>query len=762
MATVSPPSSHDHFVRPRSAISVAHPLKPPAFTFESRDQQSNDYPRRPPCYPASSAKNHSRRLTRSMISPSGIQLKKDDRPQSASLHNKDSMENVKRSFFRRKSRAFRRQTSELNLADSFKEPLKERERSPSLSRRHRPRPIDMRNAFRKKSISEPYGFQHIIHTSQEHFTCLAQANINDLATEMSIVKASQRPESDLKGIRAASLHTSRSPRRQGDERAHNSLPRIPVQCSTSPVITSSLLQPGMLAVTHDRPVSIATPPDIPEPSSDIIDALLGMHSTTEPVRSDFYGQQVGARDDRTRNLPEVDLMRTLNATPFKETSPCGEPAVGTTSAYERFKGLPGYLKEDPARAASGPTPSATAPRVPAGPLSKMHKVHQNMHIEFNDTKEASAPGSPKLCASSDTDCFPTFESIEKMFEDYPRLVTPDPGIGVAISTDDTCWKWEDDIDLVYESPKRETSDFSWWHSPLNAAQRIAMRRTYSNNTNNRETFLSSSVSSMADEDTTALSTAPTSVFEYANTTQICKDSQRESSRSSLNTSGSFDTFNKQAPLAPERLTLNATNRSKSQEAIGTFQQSPKGRGHRSSISVSAYVPELVHSRTLAANGSEFQKNPDTRRKTPSGRSYSMKDSSAFQRERILLSQPLPPPPIALPPIPINARQSPHKPLTIHCDSDKKFSSLAETHPGEETPPLAPTALGGGKSHCAAQLKNCNSSRGSSMKCRSANRAISCPPRRRLSYSLFPFPDKNPPSAVATVPSPIPSNKPTFF
>lgn len=142
MVSIGTVSSEDSLGRPRSGVSAAHSLSPAISPARHRDTHTFPFSRRP-SVSSSSSKGQTRRLAGlSIINSHGNQLKKDARPQSSSAPAKDAMENPRRSFFRRKSRTFRRQTSELNLADAFT--TGEYERSPSLSRRHRSRHSEFR------------------------------------------------------------------------------------------------------------------------------------------------------------------------------------------------------------------------------------------------------------------------------------------------------------------------------------------------------------------------------------------------------------------------------------------------------------------------------------------------------------------------------------------------------------------------------------------------------------------------------------------
>jgi hypothetical protein len=60
----------------------------------------------------------------------------------------------------------------------------------------------------KKSISDPYNFQHLTHTATHQAKALQGASEHELVTEFSAIRASQAPRATLKGIKAEPLHRS--------------------------------------------------------------------------------------------------------------------------------------------------------------------------------------------------------------------------------------------------------------------------------------------------------------------------------------------------------------------------------------------------------------------------------------------------------------------------------------------------------------------------------------------------------------------------
>lgn len=59
---------------------------------------------------------------------------------------------------------------------------------------------------RKRTISEPYNFQHLTHANKKHLPELHRASQFELVTEFSAIRASQAPRRELRGIKAENLH----------------------------------------------------------------------------------------------------------------------------------------------------------------------------------------------------------------------------------------------------------------------------------------------------------------------------------------------------------------------------------------------------------------------------------------------------------------------------------------------------------------------------------------------------------------------------
>ncbi|OJD17344.1 hypothetical protein ACJ73_08807 [Blastomyces percursus] len=185
----------------------------------------------------------------------------------------------------------------------------------------------------KQNISDPFDFQHVTHTSPSQLPPMDSCQLHDIVTEFSVIRASQRPRHELKGIRAESLHFQNfssdniSTKNDASPCASDSKSQHAHSRSTSPDVRTSPTSPSRLqshrnsrsVENFSRPVSrlsrqqsspsmIAPPrsssklatPDIPEPSPQTIDALLGLHST-------FAVPETLYDDTQEQHLPKLDL-----------------------------------------------------------------------------------------------------------------------------------------------------------------------------------------------------------------------------------------------------------------------------------------------------------------------------------------------------------------------------------------------------------------------------------------------------------------------
>ena len=95
----------------------------------------------------------------------------------------------------------------------------------------------------KKSISEPYDFQHLTHTSESHAKALQTAtkkSHNELVTEFSAMRASQSARKELNGIKAESIAGGRTLSRQNSFSRDTSIVAVHRRAPSTPAHESEL------------------------------------------------------------------------------------------------------------------------------------------------------------------------------------------------------------------------------------------------------------------------------------------------------------------------------------------------------------------------------------------------------------------------------------------------------------------------------------------------------------------------------------------
>ncbi|KLJ11787.1 hypothetical protein EMPG_13059 [Blastomyces silverae] len=318
----------------RSRSSTRSPIRLSVFGARSRSNtatsSSSSY--RSPASSMTSGDTASRRSSQDGRTPSS----------STSLVSEKEASTTK-SFLSRGSRILRRKGSKFSISSTLT--LDEEDEmargSHSASQRmdglgifyrsHRSRHSETHSL--KQNISDPFDFQHVTHTSPSQLPPMDNCQLHDIVTEFSVIRASQRPGHELKGIRAESLHFQNfssdniSTKNDASPCASDSKSQDAHSRPTSPDVRTSPKSPSRLqshrnsrsVENFSRPVSrlsrqqsspsmIAPPrsssklatPDIPEPSPQTIDALLGLHST-------FAVPETLYDDTQEKHLPGLDL-----------------------------------------------------------------------------------------------------------------------------------------------------------------------------------------------------------------------------------------------------------------------------------------------------------------------------------------------------------------------------------------------------------------------------------------------------------------------
>lgn len=329
----------------------------------------------------------------------------------------------------------------------------------------------------KSIISDPFDFHHLTHTSPAQFQSLEQTRENDLVTEFSVIRASQRPEAVLKGIRADDIHFRNfsaddlgtyGTATTVDEPAPQSPPGSPAASgSTSP--SGHARRESRIYENFSRPVSKfprscpTTPPppvvaEIPdetaEPAPRAIDEILGL--TSEQTYPDEYNDSAQYTHLQFTPEPEND---TGARTPSM-SSHCDLEDVPEEEDATRYWDSPdasiGCAHSRSVSQASQPAIKTRSSSLagPKAPLSIY--VAEELSRKFSE-----ALGSPTLPQNLPG------SSPQARVEITPPSVS---SVHQFSFEDEMYDSWDADIDYCYEHAAESTSNFDWSSTSLEETQ----------------------------------------------------------------------------------------------------------------------------------------------------------------------------------------------------------------------------------------------------------------------------------------------------
>ncbi|GLI76733.1 hypothetical protein PoHVEF18_005010 [Penicillium ochrochloron] len=438
------PPEHASHIRSRSTALAQSPKRLSVFSGRSRSNTTTSTSSR-------------RSPGSSMTSIDSSVPSQDERAPSALGMRSDKSERSSRSLLARGSRILRRQGSKINIVATLDEE-DELERIPRAEKhemfgRHRGRQVDH-------------------HQTRE----------NDLVTEFSVIRASQRPEAGLKGIRADDIHFRNF---SADDLAAYGTATTVDEPTLSP--PGSPAASGSTSPTHghvrresrthenfSRPVSryprscptTPPPPAVPEipaeegmePAPRAIDEILGLNIVPtypeyiDSERSSSAQLQFSPNlaDEMTARTSSISSNYSLEEVPEEEEegtrlwdSP--EASIGTAHSRSTSHISPGTV-------AAPPASRLTAPKAPLSIF-----VAEELSRKFSE-----ALGSPTLPQTLPT-------TPPKEDSEAAELDTTPPSVsGVQqFSYDDEMYdSWDADIDYCYEHAAESTSNFDWSRTSL--------------------------------------------------------------------------------------------------------------------------------------------------------------------------------------------------------------------------------------------------------------------------------------------------------
>ena len=327
--------------------------------------------------------------------------------------------------------------------------------------------MDVAGERLKSIISDPFDFHHLTHTNPSQFQALDQTRENDLVTEFSAIRASQRPQTDLKGIRAEDIHFRNFS--ADDLAVFGTATTVDVPSVSPPVSPGGyrghVRKESRANENFSRPVSryprscptTPPPPAVPEtpppetiePEPRAIDEILGLSSTmtypecvqsTPPAR--FFSPEPTDDSARTSSMSSHCDLQDV---------PEEEEATRYWDSPESSIGCP------PSRSNSQASPAPKAD----SPSSSERKAPMSIYVaEELSRKFSEALGSPTLPQH--------LQHPQAQVEVTP----PEPIASLhQFSYEDEMYdSWDADIDYCYEHAAESTSNFDWSRTSLDESR----------------------------------------------------------------------------------------------------------------------------------------------------------------------------------------------------------------------------------------------------------------------------------------------------
>lgn len=505
----------------------------------------------------------------------------------------------------------------------------------------------------KSLISEPFNFQHLTHTKAGQFQDMENTSRNDLVSEFSAIRASQKPYPDLKGIKAESLHLRGFSEEslQYSRQRSVSAESIPVSPTspTSPLVSQherhhsrqqrsieNFSRPiartpknSISGLDQRRPTSSGMSDVGIDPSAQTIDAILGDYDGSKPVFSNVDYTKSPSHDGERPAI--LSMQGLISPAEEAEEFQFGH-AITATESLDHCTSL-GYaseledVKEEEETSfldlSASVKTSRRGSRRPsmrqARSLPKMQLMYDNATQQFR-SPSAAGPLSPGMEVLQS----PVDATWAEHISSPPTRSTPRRfSMGLRGGFGDS---WEDDIDYCYEHAAESNCDFDWNRPSLDAGEDVREQLSNELAGTNGAKALGAAFGDNLQEpelDMSSTQTASTTTMTTPETSTSTSSSKKNSYfshppltiRTSYGDVGSaqeavYDELLDGADdehrvhifgdngFSPSELrsprTSSLFSKCNSQESVILSRAASVVRKHRSSVSTSS-VPELVHS-----------------------------------------------------------------------------------------------------------------------------------------------------------------------
>lgn len=357
----------------------------------------------------------------------------------------------------------------------------------------------------KTLISDPFDFHHLTHTNPTQFQSLDTTRENDLVTEFSAIRASQRPGTELKGIRAEDLQfRDFCPEELGPAPGPVTPSEEPVSFAISTPETSpsasfsvSPKQPdhrprreSRVLENFSRPVPprysrsgattppVASPkppaPELSEPAPRAIDEVLGLpsqqtypdnvHSTPEDAENVASLSQLNlagmfSQEGRALSPVHDSGANTRTSSVSLSTHPLDLEDVPEEEEATQWHDSPEPIVQHPARTSC----RLDEPLAEASPTSAAPKSQLSIFVSADLSKKFSEVlGSPTL---------PQFPPEEHRTTNEGRGPRRQSRVSKRAAPETIHESWDADIDYCYDHAAEANSNFDWSRNSLDEPRR---------------------------------------------------------------------------------------------------------------------------------------------------------------------------------------------------------------------------------------------------------------------------------------------------
>lgn len=441
------------------------------------------------------------------------------------------------------------------------------------------------------------------HTSPAQFQRLDRTREVDLVAEFAAIRASQRPVSGLKGIRAddiprravtsGNLTEYKSERPSTADTLANSPTRQATRSRSESRIFENFSRPiPRTSRVNNPPPSTLVFPDMTEPAPPAIDEVLGLCAPQDNAG------HVSSSSEDTAGITASMAQITLDG--FIRSSSGGTDANATSNNFN-LSGIHDPQEDESCAWRRSPEPPLRSPSSPAGlALSSVPQPasdSDDLNDRFPGLGSPAFPQYPLLFQDQDQEDRSTGKNDVKYTGEAPSLTT---STDMAIQENEDLFEsWDADIDFCYENAAESSCNFDWFCTPTTTS---AQKPDHS--------VVGVPVTLNTPDQSMSTQAQGLPLF-----TDTCISPQQHFGRSRAPSTNH---------IPPRQDNTSPMSNCNSEESLILSRAASIVRRHRSSISANS-VPDLVHSSTTSSR-------EDTRSDSPAGDACIPPTSSAVPEE----------------------------------------------------------------------------------------------------------------------------------